>query len=74
MQGPANFVRVSAELGAADGGYDARVVDDSRRGGEPIVVVVLARKMPMVDTDLDEDTKEQGGEPNPNTWATTNYS
>jgi hypothetical protein len=24
MQGPANFVRVSAELGVADGGYDAR--------------------------------------------------
>lgn len=47
------------------------MVDDSRRGGEPIVVVVLARKMPMVDTDLDEDTKEQGGEPNPNMWATT---
>jgi hypothetical protein len=60
MQGPMNFVRISVKLGIADGGYDDHVVADSRRGGEPVVI-----------THLDEDTKEQGGKPNPDMWATT---
>jgi hypothetical protein len=60
MQGSMNFVRISAKLGVADGGYDAHVVADNRRGGEPVMV-----------THLDEDTNDQGGKPNPDMWATT---